>query len=89
MQNTEKQEPLTQFETHFTENQNTTDSKTTKPILTPEGRIDKEVDKEDHDCKEDYISFLRKQDWKKVKGETEKVRKLLPNIPTSSITQTK
>ena len=31
--------------------------------------------------------FLRYQDWKKVKVETEKVNKLLPNIPACNITK--
>ena len=29
------------------------------------------------------LPFLRNQDWKKVKIDTEKVNKLLPNIPKS------
>ena len=30
---------------------------------------------------------LRNQDWKKVKVETEKIIKLLPNIPTDNVTE--
>ena len=33
------------------------------------------------------LSFLRKQDWKKVKAEIKKVNKLLPNILTDNITE--
>ena len=35
------------------------------------------------------LPSLRNQNWKKVKEETEKVNKLLPNIPTDNITELK
>ena len=33
------------------------------------------------------LLFLRNQDWKKVKVETEKVNRLFANIPTDNITE--
>ena len=36
---------------------------------------------------ETTLPSLRKQDWGKVKSETEKVNNLLTNIPTDDITE--
>ena len=33
------------------------------------------------------LSFLRNQDWKKVKSEIEKVNELFKHIPTDNITE--
>ena len=44
---------------------------------------------ENHNWKEDYITISLESRLKKVMVETEKVYKLLPNIPTSNITELK
>ena len=54
--NTEKQNPHNRIVAQNTESWNTTHPSTTKPMLT-EDKINVELNKENHDWKEDYITI--------------------------------
>ena len=72
-----------QIETQNTKNWNITHPSTTKYNTRGENKC--RVDKENHDWKEDYINIPKESRLEKVKVETEKVDKLLPNIPMGNI----
>ena len=76
MLNTEKQETPNQNN----ENRNTTHPNTRKQTLTQDDKINVELMKK-------IMTSFRNQDWKKVKVETEKKNKLLPNIAMDNIAE--
>ena len=45
------------------------------------------VNQENHNWKEDYITIRQEARLEKAKEETEKVNRLLPNIPTVNISE--
>ena len=56
-------------------------------MLTPKDRINLELIKKIMSEKRITLPSLRDQDWKKENVETEKVNKLLLNVPTGNITE--
>ena len=56
-------------------------------MLTREDKINVELIKKVITEKKTILPFVRNQNWKKHKRETEKVNKPLPNIPTDNITK--
>ena len=81
------QEPFTQNKTQNDEKKKNTTDPPQKPMLIQEDRINSELVKKFMTEYKTTLLSLRNQDWKKVKVETKKINKLLPNIPKCNTTE--